>query len=382
MFSSHKAGDLILIIDVQSSIVRTSLVHLQSSSIPNVLYTHNIAIPYKPHAHSSYLIKMSLRAVSEAITDISKHLHVRSSTENIPKKISSVHFVLSSPWIVSQAKTLKQSFKDDTHISKAYIMGMIWEERSKIGGKNNDDIRVIEEKVFDVRLNGYSIASWESKNARELEVSFVVSLAGGRMIDRFIESCDHIVHRSSVQFHSSLFLQHLGIEKVVTKSPSYTLLHIHGELTDVAIIRSHSCTFFGSYPFGVHSIVRTIARETKTDEQSAESIFTMSEQGHLDSLHAKKELAIIDDMNRVWMGEFKKLLKSNSVVETIPNHVIISANSHESFFMNNFKQAYPQISMELLTMDDITAHIKFDAHAERLRLTGLYVLAIHSLEKY
>lgn len=379
MFSSHKTGELILILDVQSSIVRGSLVHTRVDANPIVLYTHNVVVPYKSHARSGYLIKMSLRAISETITEVTKYLHTISSKGNIPKKISGVHYVLSSPWIVSQAKTLKLSFKNDTHISKAYIMGMIWEERAKFGDAQDDDIRVIEEKVFDVRLNGYSIASWESKHARELEVSFVVSLAGGRMIDRFVDACDHLVHRKDVQLHSSLFLQHIGIEKVTTNSSSYALLHIHGELTDVAIIHSHSCTFFGSYPFGIHSIIRTIAREIKTDEQSAESILTMSEQGHLDASHAKKELAIIENMSQGWIGELKKLLKTNSVLETIPHNVIISANSHESFFMKNFQIVYPQMSLELLTMENIIKNVEFDVHTERLRLTGLYTIAIHSL---
>ncbi len=384
MFSSHKSSELILILDVQSSIVRGTLVHIQKEALPTVLYTHNVSIPHKPRAQSGYLIKMALKAIGETITETAKHVHVRSSasTEGIPNKISAVHYVLSSPWTISQAKTLKLSFKEDTHVSRAYIMGMILEERSKFGNAKTDDIRVVEEKVFDVRLNGYSVGSWESKHTRELEVSFVVSVAGGRMIDRFVEVCDHIVRRDAVRFHSSLFLQHVAIEKVMPNYSNYALLHIHGELTDIAIIHSHSCIFFGSYPLGIHGIIRIIANKTKTDEQSAESTLTMSEQGHLDRVHAKKELAVIEDMNQSWVGEFRKLLKTNSISDRLPKHIIISARSHESFFMKCLKTVYPENSLELLTIESIIQHVKFDGtHTEQLRLTGLYVVAIHSLEK-
>ncbi|MEN9524429.1 MAG: hypothetical protein RL536_498 [Candidatus Parcubacteria bacterium] len=381
MFSSKKTGELILIIDVQSSIVRGTLVHMEKVATPTVLYTHNVRIPYKPRAQSGYIIKAALHAISETVTETGRFLQaiVTTANHNIPHKISKVHYVLSSPWIVSQAKTLKLTFPEPKKVNKSYILGLISDERSKLGGSNQDDIRVIEEKVFDVRLNEYSVQNWDGRKTTDLEVSFVVSVAGGRMIDRFTDNCDHLVKRGSVQFHSSLFLQHLGIGKVMSDSSSYALLHVHGELTDIAIIRSNSCIFFGSYPFGTHSIMRTIARETKTDEQSAESTLTLSEKGQLDATHAQKELSIISDMEHGWIGELRKLLMTSSVLDSLPRHIIISAHSHEDFFIKSFNAAYPDHKLQILTMESIIPFVKFDSNAEQLRLTGLYVIAIHSL---
>ena len=380
MLFSTSQDELFLIIDVQSSIVRGTLVQVRPSALPLVLFTHNVEIPYKTHAHSDYLIKMAMKAVSETLDQAARHVHTRSALEPIPKKISSIHYVLSSPWIVSQAKTLSLSFTEDTPISRAYIMGMIWEERKKMSA-SSEDVSVIEEKVFDVRLNGYSVSSWESRRTRLLDVSFVVSVAGTRMIDKFVHACDHLVHKQKVFFHSSLFLQHIGIEKIIPDSSTYALIHIHGELTDIAIIHAQSCTFFGSYPFGIHSIVRTIARETKINDTSADSLLSMATQGQLDVAHATKELSIIDDMNKGWIGEFRKLLKTSSALGSLPHHIIISAHSHEDFFLNSFKQAYPESFLELLSIDRILPLVAFDVHADRVRLTGLYVIAIHTLYK-
>lgn len=103
MFLSSSQGELTLLIDVQSSVVRGSLVHLRPGAIPSVLYTRNVAIPYKPNGGSSYLIKMALRAVEEIVQAIRANLQSDATDENLPKRISSVHFILSSPWVVSQA---------------------------------------------------------------------------------------------------------------------------------------------------------------------------------------------------------------------------------------------------------------------------------------
>ncbi len=382
MFFSSSQGELKLIIDVQSSIVRGSLVHVRADAIPTVLYTHNVSVPYMPQGGSSYLIKIALRGVEEIIQAVRANIQSGANSEELPRHVSSVHYVLSSPWVVSQAKTISTTFKTDTAISRAYITGMIWEERTKMTLNAADDTRVIEEKVFDVQLNGYSVSSWESKHTKELGISFVVSIAGGRMIDRFISACEGIVHhKDHIQFHSSLFLQHVGIQKIVPDPSNYALVHIHGELTDVAIIHAHSCSFFGSYPFGIQHIVRTIAKRTNTTEDAAESTLNLITKKDIDATKAKKEFAAIEEMKQGWVGEFKKLLKTSPTPEAVPVRVIISARSHEDFFVKSFRSAYPQSAPEVLSIESIIPHVAYGAHAEQLRLTGLYVMAIHSLLK-
>ncbi|MEK7641521.1 MAG: hypothetical protein AAB365_00840 [Patescibacteria group bacterium] len=385
MFFSRKNGTLTLILDVQSSIIRGTLVHMRSEGKPHVLFTHDVGIAYKPHARSGYIVKAALAAISETIRETLRYIsHLKGIVgpeHDIPHHISDVHYVLSSPWIVSQAKTISQSFKKETSITRSYILGLIAEERKKLSEKGVEDIRVIEEKIFDVRLNGYSVASWESRSTKDLEVSFVSSVAGTRMIERFVEACDHIVGKGDVKFHSSLFLQHIGLGKVIPERANYALIHIHGELTDVAIVHAHSCTFFGSFPFGVHTIIRTMARELKISEQTADSALALFTQGTLDATHTKKEGLVIENMSSGWVGEFRKLLKTNPASSGIPHHVIISARSHEDFFSQCLKKEYSQLTLESLDIQQITAQVDYESLAERLRLTGLYIVAIHSMEK-
>ena len=43
-------------------------------------------------------------------------------------------------------------------------------------------------------------------------------------------------------------------------------------------------------------------------------------------------------------------------------------------------KTYPSVSLKLLNLDDLLPQVQYDSHADRLRLTGLYVIAIHSLD--
>lgn len=383
MFFSHTNGYLILILDVQSSIVRGTLVHVRDRiDKPLVLFTRTSPLPYKQHARSGHLVRTALDAIKQVIQDTLIHIHIRHShNTKMPRSISSIHYVLSSPWIISHAKTLSISFKSHTTIDRRYIEHLISEDRRKLVDNTIDDVRVIEEKIFDVRLNGYSISSWEGRSTDSLEISFVASVAGGRMMDKFIDACGHAVKQSHIHFHSSLFLQHIGISSIIHNQPNYALIHIHGELTDVALIHNNSCIFFGSFPFGVSGIIRTIARESRTDLYTAESTLNLFMENKLDPSHGSSDNILIERMRDDWIAEFKKLVNSCPTACIIPHHAIISARSHEDFFIDAFRLTYPDTSIDAFTMDKIENMLAFDIHTERLRLTGLYTIAIHSMEK-
>jgi|GEM_PF-517444 len=389
-FSATEKEKLILMLDVQSSVVRGSLVLFRKTAEPHVLFTYNADMPYKETTSSAYLIKTTLQAVSETIQATLQYISVRTHTGEgnsqdtyiIPKKISSVHFCLSSPWIVSQAKVLKLTFAKDTKITQSYIVGLIEQERAKLTESTHDPLRVVEEKIFDVRLNGYSVRSWEGRDTRDLEVAFTASIAGTRMIERFIEECSHIVHANNIVFHSSLLLQYIAMETVFPDRGNYSLIHIHGELTDLAIIRNHSCAFFGSYPSGVRTLIRTLADSAQHDNQAADSLLALYTSGQLDVSHSAESISLIEQSALGWLEELKKLFVQSGLEPVPPLAVILSAWAHDDFYLKMLAHAYPAIPLQILSIDDMSSHIVFAAGTERRRLTALYAIAINTMIYY
>jgi hypothetical protein len=378
LFSSKSTSNLILILDVQSSIVRGSLVLVRKGTLPNVIFIYNANILLKPHTDSNYLTKMTLRAVSETRDACLRNLHARHSSEGVPKKITAIHFALSSPWIVSQAKTLSAQLPKEMPISKAYVERLIEEERAKMMPAGGQPVRVIEEKIFDVRLNGYSMAAWIGKNAGTVEVSYTMSLAGDRMIERLKEACGTF-HQNSIYFHSSLLLQFIGMRICLPDHGTYTLAHIHGELTDVAVMNDHDCVFFGSYPFGVRTLVRKIALATGTAEQAAESMLTLYVGGHLDATHAAGQADVIRSISAGWGRELQKILGQQGAMSMMKLRCVVSALAHDDFFAQSLRQSYPEATVELLSIETILPHVSFSDHAERRRLAGLYAVALNSM---
>ncbi len=380
LFSSKdKLGRLELIFDIQSSIVRGSLMLLKHGEVPHILWMQSVDITYRPKGGSAYLIKMAVRAVEDV--SMSAHAYVRDKHDRdpLPPKIAGVHFVLTSPWIVSRARTISQKFPKDTRITRARIAEIIKAERSELSSDESGGLTSIEEKIFDVRLNGYSIPEWEGNMARTLEVSFALSIAGNRMIEYFAKAARRAGAHETPRFHSSLLLQHAGMMIATPLNDSYALVHAHGELTDLVMVDNRSCVLFGSHPVGVHTIVRNIAHALKISEPTADSLLSIHEDGKLSAENDIAGIRAIEGASAGWVNGCKKLI-AMAPENRYPTQAVISARTHEKFFRDSFITAYPSVKTSLLNTDDLTRLVTFDPKIETLRLTVLYAVAIQALE--
>ncbi|MFA6294857.1 MAG: hypothetical protein WC666_00345 [Candidatus Paceibacterota bacterium] len=360
LFSNGNNEKLVLLLGVESCAVHGSLILMEKdkieSNVPKVIFTCAIPVPWKPHTDSRYLIKTTEKAIREAVETTLRHLHILSSASkdnDLPKKISSVHFSLSSPWMISQAKLISTTFEKETKITHEYITELIEKERAKMIPSQSEPIRVVEEKIFDVRLNGYSISDWQNKEARKLDVSFTVSVVGTHTMERFASLCEHIVNPHKVRFHSSLLLQFIGAEKSLITDKNYAIIHVHGELTDVAIINDRACVFFGSYPFGTHTFIRKISASTKINHHVTDSMITLYTARRLDPVQNKKVYSSIENISGGWTGELSKVFSISTQKIQNFNKIILLACAHENCFAEILQKAYPKIKITLVSESNL-----------------------------
>lgn len=381
IFSKKPKEHLNLIIDIQSSIVRGTLVHVREGDLPHILWASNIDIPFRADGGSTYLVDLTIKAIQDVAISAKTFVHdTRAHSGTIPRHISKVHCVLSSPWIVSQARTVSQEFDKNTKITHSHIEDIIKAERITMSKLTEDRMISIEEKIFDVRLNGYSIPEWNGASGKTFEVSFAISLASTTMTKRFKEAAKRSgVSGSNIDFHSSLLLQHVGLGNILPMHGPHTLIHVHGELTDIVVASGQTCVLFGSHPTGARTIVRRLANELGVAESAADSALTMFESGQIDTLHGSSDVEHINSVMSSWTNDCQKV--TSLVPESyVPSRAMISSRQYEKIFKNTFASAYPLVKTDLLPSDILFTLVTLDPQVERLRLTILYIVAIHSLE--
>ncbi len=370
MSFSSKKSSLILILDVQSSVVRGSLCIFNPKDRPHIIFSYEVPINYHIGKGSAHLIQKTTEVIGEIV-----HKALRSIQG---KKVDGVHYVLSSPWILSQGKTVTVEFAKNTKTTRERIIEIVTKHRDEFITENQSDFEIIEEKIFDVRLDGVSIDKWQKRKARITEVSFAVSIAGSETLKQLRDACAHAVIPEQITFHSSLLLQYIAVQQTIPQYKDYTLIHAHGELTDIICVENSTCSFFASYPYGTNTIIRSIEAKLKTSQQQAESYISLYEQGSLDSSHAHSIHIAIQKVQHIWSAELLKIIGHSAITQKQNEHILLSAHAHEAFFIHALRSIPSYKTVQRLELDDIRPRVTLDPNIRVSRMTGLYVLAIHS----
>lgn len=387
-FSKSPQEDLIFLIEVQSSAVRGSLVLFREGQKPSILFTASAETPLKAGMTSSHMVKATLKAVADAVDVLARHHRAMLEEAKadphapaVPKPVSSVHFVLSSPWIISQAKTVSLKLPKETTLTRAKVLEVIEAERSKLSTEETQT-EIVEEKIFEVRINGYPVGAWENRLAKEADVSFVVSLSGANLSRRLRESCERLVRKSRVHFHSALLLEAIGIGLAMPEAEDFVLVNVHGELTEVTVVKQRRSVFFGSFPTGVDTIARKVAKAAKTDDRAADSLLSLLSLLSADSIdptHGKPLQPLVSDIMRGWTSELARLSEGAAGEGALPSQVFVAARRHEEIFMRELAQANPSSQVTPFAMDRLLSQVEFDRYTERRRAIGLVAIAINSL---
>ena len=327
------------------------------------------------------MIKSTVKTITGIISELSENLYkLREIAPDLPKRIHSVHYVLSSPWILSESKSVGVTFDHPTAVTDQLIHNMINEEREKMSVevKALGESFQIEEKIFDVKLNGYSVSNWIGKKVNALSVSFVTSISGTKMVERFIDMCMPIVKSRNVFFHSSLLLQYVSIGHIFPQKKSYTIVHVHGEITDIVVVKQHDCVFFGTYPIGTETILRSISREGNVGLDTASSMKTLSASGMLDD-SLGNESQIVDVNHDIWLHQFQKVLEIGKQVfdDSIP--VLLSVDEGSDDFSKALMRVFPNAKIESLTKGDLDSEVVYEPSCTRTSMNDFYVIA---LEKF
>lgn len=362
---------MLLILELQSSLVRTSLVISPTgkkgiaSSVPEILYEYSVPLRHRSGHTSAHLIATVLSAIKEATEAcLAQISYTNSVLASHGKKqrhgIESIQYVLSSPWIVSHARTLSHAFAKPVRLTEEVMEDILVYGRELYRNRSSKGLVAVEEKVFDVRVQGYSIERWQGHKVTDLEVSVSVGMMPQRLRDRLVEAVGHIVPGHDVAFHTALMLQSVVTGDRVKGHPFYGLVHVHGLTTDVAIFKRKGCVFVGSYPIGIEKVLKRVLQGSKGH---AESILMIHSVDHFDPSHGKTARRAVSRAAEEWADGLQVALKKI----TLPPVCFVSAGQYTDFFT------------QALQSSPLAPSPVGSAYPLPSTLAALYAAAIHML---
>ena len=278
-FFSEQKEELSLVLDIQSENVSGALVQFSDKTQPTILAFEKDDVAFRKNTDAKFLNK-AMAASLDAV--LAKLIHVRltrlNQAQGSSKRIDSVHVLLASPWSLSQSKTIKLSYDKPTKVSKADIDKILSDQRKTMEAdyrKNSEeskadyDVTFFEQKVLDIKCNGYSVKNIDSIMAQDISVAFVTSITSASFIDGIRRSIHKYAHIRREYIHSSILLEYTALRDVYHSMNEYVMVRPLGELTDVIVIKDGTCVNIASFPSGSHTIARKLARKLELATHSA-----------------------------------------------------------------------------------------------------------------
>jgi hypothetical protein len=344
-----------LILEIQSGLVNAAIVSATSttsvvtsgvSASAHILHFVTVPIAGAPHESTSRLLVSMNKALSQALQSL-PNVHA----------VSRVDCILSSPWIVSRTKSLTVKFPKDTLITKKLIGASIVPEREAMlrsaTGSSGDgltdgngsasepavtDLVPIEQKIFEIKINGYPTSDIASKKGRELGIYFAVSMSAETIIEAICETVSRYVSPPVARrtaYHSSILLGYAASRETTGVETSYILGHIHSELSDIALVEKGITTLIASFPFGYSSLIRETSKALGEPLAATRSKIALHGSK---SLHREEtdrvSRAIETVMRERWTEQFLKAVTSPT--QPLPYAVFLAIPSE---YYPHFKKA-------------------------------------------
>jgi cell division ATPase FtsA len=369
-----------LLIDIQSGLIRGCLISQKENSNPVISKLITRDIPRKNHTNSHYLNKMMLKTFSEI-------MHMLTETNHV----ESINIILSSPWILSHSKTIKIDFTDEKEVTEEMVLKIIDDERNKLEDiyKKSDidtteniysDLQYIEQKVFDVKLNGYEISDYIGKKARDIEVSFSMTLSSKIILNRLNKVISRFIKAKEIKFSSGLLLNYIALRKIMPDINNYVYMHVHSELTDIIVVQKGLCSHFSSFPIGTANLIRKISRRMTQNDTVTDSMISLYQGKKLESLEEKKIGRIIGDYSEEWFSQYKKTLEVADIATNIPRIYFLSTHSHIEIYKDilNTKIGY-EIRITDFAIEKINSAISYEKTSDKNQLIEMYAYALDGM---
>ena len=276
-----------------------------------------------------------IKALDSVLKDIQKQgiLHL-NFTGLRNHGIKNAFYILSSPWCASQTKIIKIKKDKPFEITKDSIENFIDEQENKFLSNNSDEgSRIIEKKIIEAKLNGYKTDEIYGRKARDIELSFFMTSVPEYILNELKNTARKYFNFRSSHFHSFALSSFSAIRDIYSDKENFIYLDVHGELTDLSIIKDNVFVESASFPAGKNFFIRHISEKLRLSANEAHSLINLHAEKMCDQETSQKVEAAIDASLKSWLDNFHSVLTSLSLNMYVPRTIFMAVSDEFGAFL-------------------------------------------------
>lgn len=372
-----------LVVDVGSASIGLGLVRFSKEGIPQIVYTTRIplVIAEKP-TYDTFLPKLLL-FLKKGLQNFTEELENKQLRT---KAIRHVHIFYASPWY--RARTKRASFKEKRpiKINQLFIDKILQTQKNEFLKDNNilsDDSRltIIEEKILDVRLNGYKTNNPIGKNATSVELAFYIGTVPDKIIKNVEDTLRDVIRHKRIYHHTFPLAAYSSILDVFPHDNTFLHIDITGEITDIYLVREDVLEKTVTFPSGRNLLIRIIAEKFNVSSSGALSYLDLYLSGNADTKFADLMQNAVQSVGDEWNIFYNDAVEYLCVNTPIPHKIFTTVDKDVEKFYSNLMKEHTD-SLAILNEDMLKHAVSVDRRAREdvfIILETLFVEKLHFL---
>lgn len=322
-FLNKKTNDQYLF-DIKGESISCTVFRLLENDKPEVLFFKNVFF-----GDSIKLgIKKYVSAMYNSLEKVSQALNKEYLLDKKLAQLDEVHFVVSSPWILSQVKNINVKSGNRISIDDKFINNLLINESEKVSNELFADgtskaFKIFEKQIVQSRLDGYKIENIFNKKCSEVFVNMFVSFIQSEMYEKIVSIVAKNVLVKKNTFHSFSLSSFSFVRDLYPAINDFVVLDIGGETTEVVMTYDDMMSKVFSFPFGRRTIIEKISTSLSVPDHMATSLLNMTCKGTCDVITTERVEKALDLALSEWAKNFSDILKELSPKNDNPKDIYI-----------------------------------------------------------
>ena len=255
------------------------------------------------------------------------------------------HCVLPAPLFLNTIRELEikknQPFiieqKMIDHLLAESVVNFMAEKEIVSSGLVDDKNRLIENDIYQTELNGYRQTNILGQKVKELKLLQGLSYGSDQILKSFEEMIVATTHAKKIHFHTFPSTIFKAVDALIgAERDDYLVIDAGGEFTDIVVVHDRAPVTHFSFPYGLNSLGRNLAEQTKTSPTEAISTLKLYFQNKLTNEARDSFQKVLAGERQKWLDYFNKAFSAIAEETFIFPQVYLLGDDLSVFFVRDF----------------------------------------------
>lgn len=256
-------------------------------------------------------------------------------TNTKPLNIDRVFCVFSSPWCVSQTKTIRIKENSDFKLTKKYLDELVNNQKNIFESGDSKTRQIIEEKIIQLKINGYPVTNFQNKLVRDLEISVIFTFMPNDILDLINKTILGTFNIPNIWCHSSSLVFFSTLRDLFSYKNDFISLNVTEEITDIMIVKDNIIFSEVSIPIGRNHFIRELSKSLNVSEEVANSMFNLHQGNNNNKLASLQDDIKIESIISPWIDKIITTLSLQKENVYITDLLFLISRNDISLYLKN-----------------------------------------------